>query len=132
MARKMIYGTDVPWKGNEDALGSYGYLKINVTAAQQALPIFHAQISVYSDISENAATLMAVLETDESGTTELITLPAPKLANSLEPDIPHPYNLFYVRIAAANYVTKNQIPVQIFPGVVSDLVINLVPPVYNG
>jgi hypothetical protein len=37
-----------------------------------------------------------------------------------------------VRIAAANYVTKNQIPVQIFPGVVSDLVINLVPPVYNG
>ncbi|MBQ2888703.1 MAG: hypothetical protein IJE29_07295, partial [Firmicutes bacterium] len=97
--------------------------------ALRALPLMNAQVSVYSDERERAQDLLAVLTTNESGLTEQISLPAPLLNNSLTPDQINPYNLFYVRIVAADYVTRDRIPVQIFPGIISDLVVNMQPPI---
>ncbi|MBQ3199916.1 MAG: hypothetical protein IJB67_06080 [Firmicutes bacterium] len=124
-----IYETETPWAGNTAPPDSFGYLRISVAAALRALPLMNAQVSVYSDERERAQDLLAVLTTNESGLTEQISLPAPLLGNSLTPDQVNPYNLFYVRIVAADYVTRDRIPVQIFPGIISDLVVNMQPPI---
>lgn len=124
-----IYETETPWAGNTAPPDSFGYLRIHVSAALRALPLMNAQVSVYSDELERAQDLLAVLTTNESGLTEQISLPAPLLNNSLNPDQVNPYNLFYVRIVAADYVTRDRIPVQIFPGIISDLVVNMQPPI---
>jgi len=114
---------------------SFGYLRINVAAAQRALPVQNAQIMVYSSAAETQQELLAVLRTDSSGETEMISLPSPELAESQQPQPPdgeRPYNLYFVRIVAENYVTRDKVPVQIFPGVLSNLVINMQAPVYIG
>lgn len=106
--------------------GRFGYLRIFVAAARRALPVYNALVSVYSSSGEEEQDLLALLQTDESGGTELISLPAPALANSLTPgDRPVAYSTYYLRIAAANFVTRDRLPVQIFPGVESELVINM-------
>lgn len=103
----------------------FGYLKINVSIAQRALPIYNAQVAVYSDRREQQQDLLALLQTDESGDTQVIELPAPALANSLEPDQLNPYNIYYLRISAANFTTQDHVPVQVFPGIESNLVVNM-------
>lgn len=106
--------------------GRFGYLRIFVAAARRALPVYNALVYVYSSSGEEEQDLLALLQTDESGGTELISLPAPALANSLTPgDRPVAYSTYYLRIAAANFVTRDRLPVQIFPGVESELVINM-------
>ena len=37
---------------NPAATASFGYLKINVAAAQRALPVYNAQIMIYGSIEE--------------------------------------------------------------------------------
>lgn len=116
-------GTD-----NEENNVAFGYLKINVAAAQRALPIYNAQIMVYGSEEERQQELLAVLQTNFSGETEMISLPAPEVAESqqpLPPGSPLPFTSYYVRIVAANFITRDRVPVQIFPGILSDLVINL-------
>lgn len=102
-----------------------GYLKINVSVAQRALPIYNAQVAVYDDDREQSQDLLALLQTDESGDTRVIELPAPALANSLEPEQPNPYNVYYLRITAANFTTQDRVPVQVFPGIETNLVVNM-------
>ncbi len=105
---------------NGENNAAFGYLKINVAAAQRALPIYNAQIMVYGSEEERQQELLAVLQTDSSGGTEMISLPAPALAesqNPLPPGAPRPFTSYYVRIVAANFVTRDRVPVQIFPGV---------------
>ncbi len=124
-----IYETERPIEGNTAPVDSVGYLRVTVAAARRALPLMGAVVSVYSDERERVQDLLAVLTTGESGLTEQITLPAPLLSNSTNPDRPNPYNVFYVRIVAADFVTRDKIPVQIFPGILSALIINLQTPV---
>ncbi len=124
-----VYEAEDQQQVNTD--GAEGYLHINVSAAQRALPVFDAVISIYATSAELDEDLLAILQTDEGGETETITLPAPLLINSQNPGGEHPYNVYYARIVAPNYVTRDRVPIQIFPGVVSALVINLVPPPDN-
>ena len=98
----VVYTESDALEENAPETTSFGYLKINVSAAQRALPVYNAQIMVYGSIEERQQELLAVLQTNSSGETEMISLPAPLLA------------------------------VQIFPGVLSDLVINMQTPVYIG
>ena len=131
----VVYTESDALEENAPETTSFGYLKINVSAAQRALPVYNAQIMVYGSIEERQQELLAVLQTNSSGETEMISLPAPVLAESQQPqrpDEPRPYNIYYARIVAANYLTRDKVPVQIFPGVLSDLVINMQTPVYIG
>lgn len=114
-----------------NSVGSEGYLQVHVGAAQRALPIFDAIVSIYATNAEVDSDLLAILQTDESGDTETITLPAPLLINSQEPGGLPPYNVYYARIVAPNYITQDYVPIQIFPGVVSVLIINMLPPPDN-
>lgn len=121
---KNIYETERPPVANSAPADSFGYLKITVATAARALPLVGAEVSVFGGVGR-AQQLMAVLQTGESGMTDQISLPAPFAANSLQPDRLNPYNVFYVRIVAADFITRERIPVQIFPGILSDLIINL-------
>ena len=61
-----------------------GTLKISIVSAMDQSPIAGASISV-SDTGE-PQNVLATLTTDSSGQTESITLPAPPVAWSLDPD----------------------------------------------
>lgn len=122
-----VYDTERTHQNNTSPAGSFGYLKISVAAARRALPVEGARISVFSTAEERNDDLLAVLTSDESGVTGTISLPAPLAESSLNPGLPNPYNIFYVRISALNFVTRDKLPVQIFPGVTSDLIINMQP-----
>lgn len=123
-----VYETEQPQGANSQPLNSFGYLQISVAAAGRALPVANATVSVFGSEAEPDSDLLAVLMTNASGLTDQISLPAPLVENSLTPDEPNPYNMFYVRIVAANFITRDKIPVQIFPGVLSDLIINMQTP----
>lgn len=123
-----VYEAEQPGSQNSQPVGSVGYLQISVAAALRALPVPNATVSVFSAAAEGANDLLAVLVTNANGLTDRISLPAPLAANSLNPGEPNPYNMFYVRIVAANFVTRDKLPVQIFPGVLSDLIINMQTP----
>ena len=124
-----VYETEDQRQPNEG--GAEGYLHISVAAARRALPVFDAVISIYANIAETEADLLAILQTDAGGETETITLPAPLPVNSQVPGGEPPYNVYYAKIVAPNYITQDQVPIQIFPGVVSALIINLLPPPDN-
>ena len=131
----VVYTEEDMQQENPAATASFGYLKINVAAAQRALPVYNAQIMIYGSFEERQQELLAVLQTNSSGETEMVSLPAPQLAESQQPHPagePRPYNVYYARIVAANYLTRDKVPVQIFPGVLSDLVANMQTPVYIG
>ena len=125
---------------NTAPVNSFGDLKVNVFTANRALPVCNAQIMVYKSLEESQQDLLAVLQTDCSGETEMISLPAPLKANSLHPNEPGPvgqlgdnaYNIYYVRIMAANFITRDRMPVQIFPGIRSDLAVDMQAPIYIG
>lgn len=123
-----VYEAEEPQSANSGPPNSFGYLQISVAAAARALPVENATVSVFDSEEENAEDLLAVLITNASGLTNQIILPAPSLDNSLKPGEVNPYNRFYVRIVAADFITRDKIPVQIFPGVLSDLIINMQTP----
>lgn len=123
-----VYESEGAAGANSQPPESFGYLQISVAAALRGLPVQNATVSVYGTMEESEADLLAVQVTNASGLTAEISLPAPLLANSLNPEVPNPYNNFYVRIVADKFVTRDKLPVQIFPGVISRLVINLQTP----
>lgn len=123
-----VYEAEEPQVGNSRPPNSFGYLQISVSAAERALPVENATVSVFGSEEEGEGDLLAVLMTNASGLTNQISLPAPLLEKSLNPDEFNPYNRFFVRIVAANFITRDKIPVQIFPGILSDLIINMQTP----
>lgn len=123
-----VYEAEEPQVDNSRPPNSFGYLQISVAAAERALPVENATVSVFGSVEESEGDLLAVLITNASGLTNQISLPAPLPQNSLNPGESNPYNRFYVRIVAANFITRDKIPVQIFPGVLSDLIINMQTP----
>jgi hypothetical protein len=71
---------------------------------------------------------VAVLETDESGKTQVITLETPPKSLSLSPgsDIP-PYSLYDVEITHPGFYSIITRDVQIYPDTTSILPINMLP-----
>lgn len=124
-----VYETELNPVANSRPSDSFGYLQISVAAALRGLPVPNATVSVYGSMEESAEDLLSLQVTNASGLTAEISLPAPLIANSLAPDEQNPYNSFYVRISADNFVTRDKLPVQIFPGVTSRLAINLQTPI---
>lgn len=120
-----VYETQQPLVENSRPIGSYGYLLISVAAAGRAIPIENAMVSVFGALEESSGDLLAVQITNANGQTDTISLAAPLADNSLNPDRENPYNSFFVRIVAADFITRDKVPVQIFPGVKSRLVINM-------
>ncbi len=78
-----------------------GGLKINVTSTVGLLPVRDATISIsYKGMPDS---IIETLDTDESGLTEEIELPAPPLEYSLEPGERQPYSEYNIEVNAPGY-----------------------------
>lgn len=106
---------------------SYGKLGIRAFSANSAYPVAGAFVTVRKKKGDTVETV-AVLETDESGLTPLITLEAPPKSLSLSPgDDGVPYSLYDVEINGDGYYTVMARDVQIYPDTTSILPVNMIP-----
>ena len=106
---------------------NYGYLTVNVTSADGAIPIPDATVAVRL-IEGGVPRIIAVLITDESGQTPEIIIETPPVDLSLDPDAATPpYSLVDVETTAYGYYSMANISVPVFPGVRSVQNINMIP-----
>lgn len=95
-----------------------GYLKVMVTAADNALPIEGATVTV-TNITGGNTTLINKQTTNSSGETERIELPAPPKELSLTPGNSNTYAKYNVRVDFPGYYTIENVDVPVFDGQVS-------------
>ena len=107
---------------------SYGKFGVRAFAANSAYPVENALVIVRPKKSDGTPVTVAVLETDESGKTQVITLETPPKSLSLSPgsDIP-PYSLYDVEITHPGFYSIITRDVQIYPDTTSILPINMLP-----
>ena len=113
--------------GEKNLSDEFGYLIVQVSAADEGIPIANAQV-VVSKLIDSEEHLVQVLYTNENGRTEMIELPAPPKANSLRPgysgDV---YSRYNIRTSKPGFVPVNDINVPIFSGQRSIQPVNMIP-----
>lgn len=103
-----------------------GYLKVRVTAADNALPIGGASVTVTKGNGANNE-LINKQTTNNSGETEQISLPAPPKELSQTPGNTNTYAKYNVRVDYVGYYTVENIDVPVFDGQLSIQPTQLVP-----
>lgn len=103
-----------------------GILKIQVYAANQAIPIKDATIIVSKEF-ENGKKVFYKVNTDENGIADGLILPAPDKRFSEEPSTTIPYSIYDISATHPQYVQKEDMQAQIFDGVKSIQDFNMVP-----
>lgn len=102
-----------------------GELLVQVFNASGGQPIRGAGIMItYRGDPEN---VILTTQTQEGGFSQSLTLPAPPLANSQEPNEGVPYNEYNVRVEAAGFRTITMEGVEVMPGEVSIQKVAMVP-----
>lgn len=91
---------------NQEATGtassdSFGSLSVRLTSSIGLIPIDNATISI--SISGNPISTMEQITTDESGISPTISLPAPNIENSQEPNQSQPYATYDITVNAPGY-----------------------------
>lgn len=106
---------------------SYGYVAAGVFTALGALPVKDAVVSVYLFDENGEEVNLYYRVTDESG-----RVPDMQLAVFYDPTNPLVSPEFYfttynMRVQAFNYYTQNILDIRVFPGVKTNLRVNLIP-----
>lgn len=102
-----------------------GKLQINVTSTLGFFPVENAKVTV--TLSGEPDTIIEELDTDISGQTVEVELPAPPLDYSLEPGEPQPYADYDVTVTAPGYEAVLVEGVQVLPEVESTQPVSMVP-----
>ncbi len=106
---------------------SFGKLGIRAFTASSAYPVAGAFATV-RERTEHGTHTVAVLETNESGKTPLLSLPTPPKSLSLDPEsTAPPYSLFDVEINKSGYYSTLSRDVAVYPDTVSVLPVNMIP-----
>lgn len=84
--------TDTPDKGR---------LQINITSAENNFPVPDAVVNIR--ITGNPDTILEEVNTNSSGQTDQVELPAPPLDYSLQPGEPRPYSEYSLEITAPGF-----------------------------
>lgn len=109
-----------------------GYLVVAVKSAGGSFPIEGAKVRIYTDNGDRELELIAVLETDSSGRTQVIELPAPELSASLTPDTGVvPYKSYTIDTDYEGYYSVQNINAPVYPGVTSVQNVSLIPMAYG-
>lgn len=105
-----------------------GWLQVQVSAANEAIPIESAIVLVLRKV-KNATNLIWNLQTDTSGNTDRVELPAPpaNLSEQPEPVTVIPYGVYLVIASHPDYYTTIINDVQIFAGQTAILPISFIP-----
>ena len=108
-------------------LNSSGTLRIHTNTAGGALPVSGAVIRIMGAEEENRSVSYSVI-TDHDGLTPRITLPAPETEYSLTPNPnERPFSIYDVEITANGYYPKRILGLNIFSGVDSVQIVNMIP-----
>ena len=109
--------------GNSDT----GYMIVQVSALQGAVPIANADVVVTREIG-NETYLMWYDVTDESGKSRKFELPAPPREMSEQPSNGSaPYSSYNVRVSAPGFYTVTNAGAQVFGGQTSIAAIDMIP-----
>ena len=103
-----------------------GILKIQVYAANQAIPIKDATIIVSKEF-ENGKKVFYKVNTDENGIVDGLILPAPDKKFSEEPSTTIPYSTYDILATHPQYLQQEDMQAQIFDGIKSIQDFNMVP-----
>ena len=105
-----------------------GWLQVQVSAANEAIPIESAIVLVLRKF-KNVTNLIWNLQTDTSGNTERVELPAPSaiLSEQPEPTTVIPYGVYLVIASHPDYYTTIVNDVQIFAGQTALLPVSFIP-----
>ena len=108
-------------------LSSEGKLRVRATTAGGALPIVGARVKI-SGAEEANGGIRYLLFTDNDGTTESVTLPAPDKSFSQKPyPAELPYSIYDVEISMEGYYTQRINALPIFAGIESYQIVNMIP-----
>lgn len=105
-------------------LTDFANLTIDVFTANRAIPIANAVIRIKNP-QDNS--VLAVLTTDENGSTKQIRLAAPSSQLSQTPQFSNPYVNYYADVRADGFVSQNDLRIQLFGGQNTRLPANLIP-----
>ncbi len=108
-----------------------GFIVVNVRAGDQADPIENAVVHV-SSINDGNRFYNATGATDDSGTTQKFTVPAPSLSYSQTPGSKvRPYALYDISVTARGFFNARSVDVPVFEGITSVQNFSMVPlPLY--
>ena len=92
-----------------------GRLQVNVTSTLGLQPVVNARVGIaYTGESQR---LLEELETESSGQTEAVTLDAPPVEYSQEPDRPQPFSEYTVTVQAEGYRSVEVSAIDVFANV---------------
>lgn len=106
-----------------------GYLIVKVSTARGAIPLEDATVSIRAEGAKSAGIVYS-LETNSSGLTRRLPLPAPSRALSQEPRQSAnslPYSLWSVDVFCKGFISAKYISVPVYSGVTSIQSAELVP-----
>ena len=104
-----------------------GFLKVQTVTSRAELPVAGATVTVSRLGVDGSRELLRVQRTDESGMTELISVPTPDRANSLTPDQARGWTDVQIAASHPDFDGVVSRDVQIFPGVTTLQKLVLVP-----
>ena len=112
-----------------------GYLRVRVYTSDAQLPVEDATVSV-SQPGNVGSRLLATRITDESGLIPLLTFPTPPPTESQTSGTPSPFTTVDIIIDHPDYERVLIERAQIFPGIISEQNVPLIPieerpPVWN-
>ena len=82
---------------NASKMENVGYIVVRVTTARGAIPLEKATVSIRGTQKEDSGVIYS-LETDKSGLTPRLPLPAPPRDNSQAPNGDLPYSLWNIDV----------------------------------
>lgn len=105
--------------------GDSGFLRVDVNSSLNQFPIEDAVVDISSQTEPDR--IIEELKTDRSGQTEQITLPAPSVELSLEPQDLQPYSEYRITVSAPGYEPVTIDGSEILAGVLSTQPVRLQP-----
>ena len=108
-----------------------GYLQLRISTAQGAIPVQDAQVIV-REPKERGGGLVAVLVSDRSGLTPILSLPTVPRALSEAPGNPHPFWVYFVDVSKEGYFTQYYQNVPVFDGISAVQSVEMIPLPQNG
>lgn len=114
----------------DQATESGGYLQVQVTSANGAIPEEDALVLIFDYPEEGSgqlSNLLMTLRTDRSGQTPKVLLPAPPKSLSQTPGGEKPYSAYNIEVSKDGFYGVEGVGVPIFDGVTSIQKINLIP-----
>lgn len=108
-----------------------GYLQLRISTAQGAIPLQNAQVTV-KDPKERGGGLVALLVSDRSGLTPIVSLPTVPRALSETPGTPHPFYTYLIDVSKEGYYTQYYQNVPVFDGISAVQSVEMIPLPQNG